>query len=135
MNEALTPYVPVFLFFLFALGVAVTMVALSAWCGRPPRRAPSTDLDPYECGIPAPDASVKRFTIRFYLVAMLFILFDLETAFLYPWAVVYRRLGWGGFWEMVVFIAVLAVGFAYIWRQGALDWKAEPARARRPTGA
>ena len=135
MNEALTPYVPVFLFFLFALGVAVTMVALSTWCGRPSRRAPATDLDPYECGIPAADASGKRFTIRFYLVAMLFILFDLETAFLYPWAVVYRALGWGGFWEMVVFIAVLAVGFAYIWRQGALDWKAEPTRARRPTGA
>ena len=135
MNETLIPYVPIFLFLLFAIGVAVTMVALSTWCGRPPRRAPRTDLEPYECGVPVQEAGGKRFTIRFYLVAMLFILFDLETAFLYPWAVVYRGLGWAGFWEMVVFIAVLAVGFVYIWRQGALDWKAEAPVRRRSAGA
>jgi len=101
--------------------VAAAMIGLSAWVGvkRPTREK----LAPYECGIDPVGNARERFSISFYLVGMLFILFDVEAVFLYPWAVVYQSLKWPGFVEMLVYIAVLAAGYVYIWKKGALDWK------------
>jgi NADH-quinone oxidoreductase subunit A len=116
-------YLPLLVHLLMALGIAVGMVALSALLGwRRPSRVKS---QPYECGmIPTGDAS-GRFSVKFYLVGMLFILFDVEVVFLYPWAVVFRELGMFGFYEMLVYIAVILVGFLYIWKKGVLDWAFE----------
>jgi NADH-quinone oxidoreductase subunit A len=79
-------------------------------------------LSAYECGFNAFDDARMKFDIRFYLVAILFIIFDLEVAFLFPWAVSFGELGWFGFWSMIVFLAVLTIGFVYEWRKGALEW-------------
>ena len=113
-------YVPIGIQILLALALTGTILGLSAWLGRP--RKSRTDLSPYECGVDLVDASDKRITIRFYMVAVLFILFDIEAAFMYPWATIFRSLGMEGFLGMVVFLAVLTVGFVYCWRRGALDW-------------
>ncbi|MBI3450775.1 MAG: NADH-quinone oxidoreductase subunit A [Acidobacteria bacterium] len=80
-------------------------------------------LNQYECGIPVIDTARKRASIRFYVVAMLFILFDIEAAFLYPWAVLFRRMGLFGFAEMLLFLGVLVVGYVYCWRRGGLEWE------------
>ena len=113
-------YVPIGIQILLALVLTLTLLGLSAWLGRPGRSR--TDLSPYECGIDPLDASDKRFTVRFYMVAMLFILFDIEAAFLYPWTTVFRAMGSEGFVSMLVFLAILTIGFIYCWRKGALDW-------------
>jgi len=102
--------------------IAAGILLLSWILGRRAARRARTDLSPYECGVPPFEMATKRFSVRFYLVAMLFILFDIEVAYLFPWAVVFRRLGTPGFWEMAVFIAVLLLGYLYILRRGALDW-------------
>jgi len=122
MNDTLVAYLPFFLFLAFSVGLAGGMVALSAYFGRRRRGQPVVDLSTYECGIPASEPRQQRLTVQFYLVAMLFILFDIEVAFLYPWAVAYRSLGWSGFWAAGFFLALLSVGFIYIWSKGALDW-------------
>lgn len=80
-------------------------------------------LSPYECGFEAFDDAHRRFDVRFYLVAILFVIFDLEIAFLFPWAVVFHDIGWFGFWSMMLFLGILTVGFVYEWRQGALEWE------------
>lgn len=86
-------------------------------------KAPDSEkLSAYECGFNAFDDARMKFDVRFYLVAILFIIFDLEVAFLFPWAVAFGELGWFGFWSMMVFLGVLTVGFIYEWRKGALDW-------------
>ena len=86
-------------------------------------KAPDAEkLSAYECGFNAFDDARMQFDVRFYLVSILFIIFDLEVAFLFPWAVSFGRLGWYGFWSMIVFLAVLTVGFIYEWRKGALEW-------------
>ena len=113
-------YVPIGIQLLLALVLAGVILGLSTWAGRP--RRSDTDLSPYECGVDPLDASDKRFTVRFYMVAMLFILFDIEAAFLYPCATVFRGMGMEGFMGVVIFLAVLTVGFVYCWRRGALDW-------------
>jgi len=113
-------YVPIGLQVVLAALLAGAILGLSAILGR--RRASRTDLSPYECGVDLLEPAGKRYTIRFYMVAMLFILFDIEAAFLYPWATVFRDLGFPGFWEMAVFIGVLVAGYLYCWRRGALDW-------------
>ena len=113
-------YVPIGIQILLALALTLTLMGLSAWLGRPGRSR--TDLSPYECGIDPLDASDKRFTVRFYMVAMLFILFDIEAAFLYPWTTVFRAMGSEGFISMLVFLLILTIGFIYCWRKGALDW-------------
>jgi NADH-quinone oxidoreductase subunit A len=123
MNETLVSYVPFFLFLLFAVGLAAGMVGLSTFFGKRRGHAAVVDLTAYECGVPIHDPGHKRQTVQFYMVAMLFILFDLEVAFLYPWAVAYRSLGWFAFWAAMVFLGLLTVGFIYIWARGALDWK------------
>jgi len=93
------------------------------------RRPTRAKLSPYECGmVPVGDAR-SRFSVKFYLVAMLFILFDVEAVFLYPWAVILRRLKMFGFWEMLVYIGIVFVGFFYVWKKGVLDW-GPPSSAR-----
>jgi NADH-quinone oxidoreductase subunit A len=113
---------PVFLQFSVALLMAAVILLLSWMIGRRVARGRRTDLSPYECGVPPLEGARKRFSVKFYLVAMLFILFDIEVAYLFPWAVVFRRLGAAGFWQMAVFIFMLLLGYFYILRRGALDW-------------
>jgi NADH-quinone oxidoreductase subunit A len=109
---------------LIFLIVGVVFVAgglIVAWLLRPHRPYPSK-LTTYECGeTPVGDTRV-RFNIRFYVVALIFLIFDVEVVFLFPWATVYKQLGWFAFWEMIVFLAILFVGYAYVWRNGDLDW-------------
>lgn len=115
------PYFPVLLLLLIGVGMAVMFVMLSQWLG--PKRYDPVKFSPYECGVdPLTPASV-RVSVKFYLIALLFILFDLETAFLYPWAVLFRDLGWFGFLEMAVFVAILLAGLLYAWKKGALEWQ------------
>jgi NADH-quinone oxidoreductase subunit A len=113
-------YIPIGLQAALALILAGVILTLATLLGRPTKSR--TDLSPYECGVDPLDASDKPVTVRFYMVAMLFILFDIEAAFLYPWATVFRDMGMRGFVGMFVFLTVLVVGYAYCWRRGALDW-------------
>ena len=113
-------YLPILILMLFAIGVAGVMLLLSHVLG--PRLRTRRKLDTYESGMPLLDASHKRISIQFFLIAMVFILFDVEIAFLYPWAVVFREGGVSLFVEMVVFLAILAVGYAYLWKKRAFDW-------------
>jgi NADH-quinone oxidoreductase subunit A len=113
-------YFPVVLQALIAMVVAGGMLGASYLLGKKvPSRAKGT---PYECGIQPTGSARERFSVKFYLVAMLFILFDIEAIFLYPWAVVYRELKWVAFIEMLVFIVLILSGFFYIWKKGAIDW-------------
>ena len=102
------------------LGFAGTMIGLSALLG--PRNPTPEKLAPYECGMPAVGDARERQSVKFYLVAMIFLLFDIEVAFLYPWAMSLRDLGWAGFVQILTFFAILTVGFIYVWRKGVLDW-------------
>ena len=113
-------YLPIGLQLLAAAGLAFVLLGLTVLVGR--RGKSRTDLSPYECGVEPFEPAGKRYTVRFYMVAMLFILFDIEAAFLYPWATMFRDLGRDGLVEMAIFIGVLLLGFAYCWRRGALDW-------------
>ncbi len=113
--------VPVLVMALLAGGIAGSFVALSALLG--PRTRTRVKDEPFECGMPSEGMSHKSVNIRFYLMALLFILFDVELAFLFPWAVVYRSLGIFGFVEMFVFFLVVGVGFIYAWKTGALEWE------------
>ncbi len=116
----LTEFGRVFIFIIVgALFVAIGMFV--AWLLRPHRPYPSK-LATYECGeVPFGDTRV-RFNVRFYVVALIFLVFDVEVVFLFPWATVYRNLGWFAFVEMVVFLGILLIGYAYVWRKGDLDW-------------
>ena len=114
-------YFPVLLFILVGIGVGVAPQLLGYLLG--PHRPDAAKLSPYECGFEAFEDARMKFDVRYYLVAILFILFDLETAFFFPWGVSMRELGIGGFITMMVFIAEFVVGFWYIWKKGALDWE------------
>jgi NADH-quinone oxidoreductase subunit A len=116
-------------------GLATAMVLASSLLG--PRNPTPEKLAPYECGMPAVGDARERQSVKFYLVAMTFLLFDIEIAFLFPWAMALRALGWYGFWQMMVFLAILTVGFVYEWRKGLLDWGPLPrvVRPRRMTAA
>jgi len=103
------------------VGLGVVLVNLSRLLG--PRRERPEKLDPYECGVPILSDARRRFSVHFYLVAILFILFDIETVFMIPYAVLYKQLGPAGLVEMGVFVAVLAYGLAYLWKRGALEWE------------
>lgn len=105
------------------LGVCAAMLALPKFAA--PRRRRGTKLDPYECGVPLLDSVQKRFSVRFYLVAIFFILFDIEAVFLIPWAVVSGETGAGGFALMTAFVAVLAFALVYVWAKGGLTWEPE----------
>ncbi len=113
-------YSPVLVHIVAVVALAAILLGLSAWVGV--KRPSSEKLSPYECGSPPVGDARERFSISFYLVGMLFILFDVEAVFLYPWAVVYKTLKWFGFVEMLLYIAILLAGYVYIWKKGALDW-------------
>ena len=117
----LSNYLPVLVFLVMALAFGLVMIGAGWVLG--PRRPDSAKLSPYECGFEAFEDARMKFDVRYYLVAILFILFDLETAFFFPWGVSMRELGWTGFITMMVFIAEFVVGFWYIWKKGALDWE------------
>ena len=110
------------------VGFAAVMIGLSVLLG--PKNPTPEKLAPYECGMPAVGDARERMSVKFYLVAMIFLLFDIEVAFLYPWAMALRDLGWGGFVQVVLFIALLLSGYVYVWRKGALDWSAETGKSR-----
>ncbi len=115
------PYFSILLLLIIAVGMSVGFVFLSQALG--PKRYERIKYSVYECGVdPFTSASV-RVSVKFYLVALLFILFDLETAFLYPWAVLFRDLGLFGFIEMAIFVGILLVGLVYAWKKGALEWQ------------
>jgi NADH-quinone oxidoreductase subunit A len=120
-TELLREYLPILLFLGLAIALSVVMVAASLIAGR--QRPDTEKLSAYECGFEAFEDARHKFDVRFYLVAILFIIFDLEVAFLFPWAVALGEIGMFGFWSMVVFLGVLTVGFAYEWRKGALEWE------------
>lgn len=113
-------YIPVFLF-LAVVGTLLPLTLLAAKLVRPDNPH-KTKLMPYECGITPVDNARGRYTVRFYIVAILFVVFDIETIFLFPWAVQFRLLGLFGFVEMMVFLGILVVGYVWIWKKGALEW-------------
>jgi NADH-quinone oxidoreductase subunit A len=114
-------YVPVLALAALAAVFAVGSVAMSRLTG--PRRANRAKLDSYECGIdPTPQALGGRFPVKYYITAMLFIVFDIEIIFLYPWAVAFDAMGWFGLVEMAIFLGTVFVAYAYVWRRGGLDW-------------
>ncbi len=114
-------YFPILIFMGVATVIGIAPLVLGFILG--PHRPDKAKNSPYECGFEAFQDARLPFDVRFYLVAILFIIFDLETAFLFPWAVVLREIGWFGFGAMVVFLAILTVGFIYEWRRGALEWE------------
>jgi NADH-quinone oxidoreductase subunit A len=117
----LEQYFPILLFIGFGLVLGFAM--LSAGRLVSPNKPDPEKLSPYECGFEAFEDARMKFDVRYYLVAILFILFDLEIAFLFPWAVVLPDIGAFGFWAMMVFLAILVVGFIYEWKKGALEWE------------
>ncbi|HLH44276.1 MAG TPA: NADH-quinone oxidoreductase subunit A [Bryobacteraceae bacterium] len=124
-------YFPVLVQILLAGAVATALVAISMLLGK---RAKSPLKDtPYESGMEPVGSARERFSVKFYLVGMIFILFDIEAVFLYPWAVVYRQLRMFGFLEMLIFIVLILVGFFYVWKKGALDWA--PHREHKAAGS
>lgn len=121
MEDLLIEYLPILLFIGIALGLAAAMVVASYIVAR--QRPDSEKASAYECGFEAFDDARSKFDVRFYLVAILFIIFDLEVAFLFPWAISLGEIGLFGFWSMVVFLGLLTVGFLYEWKKGALEWE------------
>ncbi|MGH6802306.1 MAG: NADH-quinone oxidoreductase subunit A [Methyloceanibacter sp.] len=121
MQALLTEYLPILVF----LGIAavVALLAVGASYIAAPQRPDSEKLSAYECGFAAFGDARRKFDVRFYLVAILFIIFDLEVAFMFPWAVSFSRIGLFGFWSMMVFLGLLTIGFVYEWRKGALEWE------------
>ncbi len=117
----LDQYLPVLLFILVGVAVGVVPQVLGRVFG--PNRPDSEKNSPYECGFEAFEDARMKSDVRYYLVAILFILFDLEIAFLFPWAVAFKDIGMVGFWSMMVFLGILVVGFIYEWKKGALDWE------------
>jgi NADH-quinone oxidoreductase subunit A len=121
MNTFLLQYLPILIFIVIAFvlgGVLLMLPFVLAPSNPDPEK-----LSAYECGFPAFDDARMKFDVRFYLVSILFIIFDLELAFLFPWAIALRSIGGFGFWSMTVFLAVLTVGFIYEWKKGALEWE------------
>ena len=121
MAEPLTEYLPILIFFGVAAALSVVFVALPLLIAR--QNPDQEKLSAYECGFEAFEETRDRFDVRFYLVTILFIIFDLEVAFLFPWAVALGEIGLYGFWSMMAFLLVLTVGFIYEWRKGALEWE------------
>ena len=120
MSELLLDYLPLVVFIAVALAICLALLIapfLVAYKQPDPEK-----LSAYECGFNAFDDARMKFDVRFYLVAILFIIFDLEVSFLFPWAVVFRKIGLFGFWSMMVFLGVLTIGFIYEWKKGALEW-------------
>ncbi|CAG7601066.1 NADH-quinone oxidoreductase subunit A [Candidatus Vallotia tarda] len=117
----LTAYFPVLLFILVSLGLGGGLVSIGRLLG--PKKPDTNKNSPYECGFEAFGDARMKFDVRYYLVAILFIIFDLETAFLFPWGVALRDIGWPGFIAMMIFLLEFMLGFAYVWRRGGLSWE------------
>ena len=120
-SEFLAEYLPILVFLVIAAAMSVFMIVASLLAGV--RRPDTEKLTAYECGFDAFDDARHKFDVRFYLVAILFIIFDLETAFLFPWAVTLNKIGWFGFITMMVFLSLLVIGFIFEWKKGALEWE------------
>jgi NADH-quinone oxidoreductase subunit A len=120
MNDLLSNYLPIVIFIGLSgvIGLALLLAPFIIAVKNPDPEKVSA----YECGFDAFDDARMKFDVRFYLVSILFIIFDLEVAFLFPWAVAFKDVGWFGFWSMMIFLGVLTVGFIYEWRKGALEW-------------
>ena len=119
-------FLPILIMLGLGIGFAAGSVALSQFVG--PRKPTPEKLAPYECGMPAVGDARERQSVKFYLVAMIFLLFDIEVAFLYPWAVAFKDLGMMGFVQVLSFFALLSTGYVYVWRKGAFDWSGERKR-------
>jgi NADH-quinone oxidoreductase subunit A len=113
-------FLPVLVMIGLGFGFAAGNILLSQFLG--PRKPTPEKSAPYECGMPPVGNARERQSVKFYLVAMIFLLFDIEVAFLYPWAIAFRDLGVVGYWQIVAFFALLATGYVYVWRKGAFDW-------------
>jgi NADH-quinone oxidoreductase subunit A len=121
MPDPITPYIPVAILFLVSTALAVVLILIGVIFG--PRRSNPRKSQPYESGMVPFGQAQRRFPVHFYLVAVLFILFDVEIIFFFPWAVMFKALGLFGFIEMIIFIAILLVGYVYVWKKGALEWE------------
>jgi NADH-quinone oxidoreductase subunit A len=119
--RVLAEYLPILIFLGVSTGMGIMLLALGSLLG--PRRPDAEKLSPYECGFEAFEDARLKFDVRFYLVAILFIIFDLEIAFLFPWAVVFRDMGPAPFIAMAIFLLILVVAFVYEWKKGALEWE------------
>lgn len=120
MDQLLSEYLPIIIFIGIAAVIALALLVapfIVAYKNPDPEK-----LSAYECGFDPFDDARMKFDVRFYLVAILFIIFDLEVAFLFPWAVAFSDVGWFGFWSMMIFLSLLTVGFVYEWKKGALEW-------------
>lgn len=120
MDDLLREYLPIIIF--LGIGIGMGLVFIIAALIIAVRNPDAEKISAYECGFNAFDDARMKFDVRFYLVSILFIIFDLEVAFLFPWAAAFKDVGIVGFWSMMVFLAVLTVGFAYEWKKGALEW-------------
>ena len=121
LSEFLKDYLSIIFFLVIALGLSLSFIALNFIFS--PKKPDPEKLSAYECGFEAFDDSRMEFDVRFYLVAILFIIFDLEIAFLFPWAISLGNLGPLGFWSMMIFLSILTIGFIYEWKKGALEWE------------
>jgi NADH-quinone oxidoreductase subunit A len=117
MNE----YIPVLIMLFLAAATAVGMLVATTLIG--PRKKFADKMEPFECGESPIVSPKQRFSVKFYLVALFFVIFDIEAVFVYPWAVLFKDLGMFGFVEMMIFIAILAIGLIYVWKRGALEWE------------
>ena len=121
MEELLSNYAPILIFLALAIGLGLGLILAAAVLAV--QNPDPEKVSAYECGFNAFDDARMKFDVRFYLVSILFIIFDLEVAFLFPWAVAFKDVGIVGFWSMMVFLAILTIGFAYEWKKGALEWE------------
>ena len=121
MDEMLREYLPILVFLAIAIGLGLVLILAAAVIAV--RNPDPEKVSAYECGFNAFDDARMKFDVRFYLVSILFIIFDLEVAFLFPWAASFKDVGILGFWSMMAFLAVLTIGFAYEWKKGALEWE------------
>ena len=121
LSDFLQNYLPIIIFLVLALGLSCAFVVINFILS--PKRPDPEKLSAYECGFEAFDDARGRFDVRFYLIAILFIIFDLEVAFLFPWAISLGKIGIFGFWSMMIFLLILTVGFIYEWKKGALEWE------------
>ncbi|MBK8457050.1 MAG: NADH-quinone oxidoreductase subunit A [Phyllobacteriaceae bacterium] len=120
MSGLLSSYLPVIVFIAVSAAIGLALLVIPFIVAY---KAPDPEkLSAYECGFNAFDDARMKFDVRFYLVSILFIIFDLEVAFLFPWAAAFKQLGWLGFWSMMAFLGVLTIGFIYEWKKGALEW-------------
>jgi NADH-quinone oxidoreductase subunit A len=121
MSSIAASYFPILIFLAIAIGLSIVIIVIPFILA--PKKPDSEKLSPYECGFEGEGTVRNQFDVQFYLVAILFIIFDLEIAFLFPWAVSLKLIGIFGFWSMMVFLTLLTIGFIYEWKKGALDWR------------